>query len=152
MGYRQSQGAHHISSTLKLAVAEAPAKIGCDHTYSPQRIVYIIPLSNSGRQMVTTSRHRWQVQNNKDDAQGNGAVMSAVTNMAAAAKLAEEQIRLDIGDDMSSGEDEVTRQRGGNLDVLHITPIPSASVGPCHFSYHLRTALMSDGYLTEGHP
>lgn len=35
-------------------------------------------------------------------------IMASMTKMAAAAKLAEERIRLDIGDDISV-EDEVTK-------------------------------------------
>lgn len=47
-----------------------------------------------------------QVQaNGNDSLRGNGLIMASVTKMAAAAKLAEERIRLDIGGDMSSLED-----------------------------------------------
>lgn len=50
----------------------------------------------------------FQVQENGNGSiRENGLVMASVTKMAAAARLAEERIRLDIGDDISV-EDEVT--------------------------------------------
>lgn len=52
-----------------------------------------------------------QVQENGNGSiRENGLVMASVTQMAAAAKQAEERIRLDIGDDISV-EDEVTTPR-----------------------------------------
>lgn len=52
-----------------------------------------------------------QVHGN-DSSRGNGLIMASVTKMAAAAKLAEERIRLDIGGNMLSVEDdEVMPQR-----------------------------------------
>lgn len=42
-----------------------------------------------------------------DSSRDNGMIMASMTKMAAAAKLAEERIRLDIGDNISV-EDEVT--------------------------------------------
>lgn len=38
-------------------------------------------------------------------AQDNGVIMALATKMAVAAKLAEERIRLDVGDDMSIEEE-----------------------------------------------
>lgn len=46
-------------------------------------------------------------ENGNGSTRENGLVMASVTKMAVAAKLAEERIRLDIGDDISV-EDEVT--------------------------------------------
>lgn len=52
-----------------------------------------------------------QVQENGNGSmRENGLVMASVTKMAAAAKQAEERIRLDIGDDISV-EDEVIKPR-----------------------------------------
>ena len=48
-----------------------------------------------------------QVQaNGSNSSRGNGLIMASVTKMAAAAKLAEERIRLDIGGNMTSVEDD----------------------------------------------
>lgn len=51
----------------------------------------------------------FQVQMHEENSsEGNTAVMASVTRIAEAAKLAQEQIRLDIGDDGSPLEDQVT--------------------------------------------
>lgn len=42
---------------------------------------------------------------------GNGNIMAMMIKMVAAAKQAEEQIRLDIGDDIAEFEDDEARQR-----------------------------------------
>lgn len=63
--------------------------------------------------------------------------MTSMTKMAAAAKLAEERIRLDIGDDISV-EDEVTHSSQQHLvykstewQRIHAVPFPST----LHFAW-----------------
>lgn len=55
--------------------------------------------------------------------------MAMATKMVAAAKQAEEQIRLDIGDDISELDDEV-RQRPTPVSIPQYNPNKSVST-PC---------------------
>lgn len=61
-----------------------------------------------------------QVYEQKDGStKGNGIIMTMVTKMVAAAKQAEEQIRLDIGDDISELDDEVRQRPTGVSSPPH---------------------------------
>lgn len=67
-------------------------------------------------------------ENGSGSIRENGLVMASMTKMTLAARLAEERIRLDIGDDLSV-EDEVTTPNKppvmGLNSVLH-TKLPNS--------------------------